>query len=203
MPINVTILPAAQIGILTNPQASVGIVTNPPASVGITTTSYATLTLSMGVPGPKGDAGTIEVGTVSTVPYGVPANVTNSGTNYAAILNFTIPTGPQGATGATGSAGQAATISVGSVNTLPAGSSATVTNAGSSSAAVFNFGIPQGLQGVAGTNGTNGTNGVGVPSGGSTNQVLAKIDGANYNTQWITLPSAPVTSVAEIGRAHV
>lgn len=62
----------------------------------------------------------------------------------------------QGATGATGSTGAAATIAVGTVTTGAAGSSATVTNAGSSSAAVFNFSIPQG---TAGTNGTNGTNG--------------------------------------------
>lgn len=44
----------------------------------------------------------------------------------------------------------------------------------------------QGIQGVAGTNGTNGTNGVGVPVGGTTGQVLSKIDGTNYNTQWTT-----------------
>jgi len=38
-------------------------------------------------------------------------------------------------------------------------------------------------------NGTNGTNGQGVPTGGTANQVLAKVDGTNYNTQWVT-PSA-------------
>jgi hypothetical protein len=48
---------------------------------------------------------------------------------------------------------------------------------------------PQGIQGEPGQNGTNGTNGqngVGVPVGGSAGQVLAKIDGTNYNTQWVT-----------------
>jgi len=35
-------------------------------------------------------------------------------------------------------------------------------------------------------NGTNGTNGQGVPTGGTANQVLAKVDGTNYNTQWVT-----------------
>ena len=39
---------------------------------------------------------------------------------------------------------------------------------------------PQGIQGVAGTNGQ------GVPTGGTANQVLAKVDGTNYNTQWVT-----------------
>ena len=37
-----------------------------------------------------------------------------------------------------------------------------------------------------GTAGTNGTNGQGLLTGGTANQVLAKIDGTNYNTQWIT-----------------
>jgi hypothetical protein len=48
---------------------------------------------------------------------------------------------------------------------------------------------PQGIKGdtgTAGTNGTNGTNGVGVPVGGTAGQVLSKIDGTDYNTQWTT-----------------
>lgn len=32
---------------------------------------------------------------------------------------------------------------------------------------------------------TSGTPGVGVPSGGTTGQVLAKIDGTDYNTEWV------------------
>ena len=51
-----------------------------------------------------------------------------------------------------------------------------------------------GATGPAGTNGTNGTNGVGVPVGGSTGQVLSKIDATNYNTQWTT-PSAGSASL--------
>jgi hypothetical protein len=42
-----------------------------------------------------------------------------------------------------------------------------------------------GATGAAGTNGTNGTNGQGVPVGGTANQVLAKIDATDYNTQWV------------------
>ena len=48
-----------------------------------------------------------------------------------------------------GPAGPAATIAVGAVTTLPAGSSATVTNAGTESEAVLNFGIPEGPAGPA------------------------------------------------------
>ena len=57
------------------------------------------------------------------------------------------PEGPQGATGPQGEPGDAATISVGTVTTLPAGSNATVTNAGTAREAIFNFGIPRGEDG--------------------------------------------------------
>lgn len=58
--------------------------------------------------------------------------------------------GPKGDTGAQGDPGTAATVQVGSVSTGEAGSQASVTNAGSETAAVFNFTIPRGAQGVAG-----------------------------------------------------
>lgn len=47
-----------------------------------------------------------------------------------------------------------------------------------------------GPAGANGTNGTNGTNGQGVPTGGTTNQVLSKIDATDYHTQWVTPASA-------------
>lgn len=55
--------------------------------------------------------------------------------------------------------GQAATIDVGTTTTLTPGSSATVANSGTSSAAVFNFGIPAGLAATA----TAGTTTTGPP----------------------------------------
>ena len=70
--------------------------------------------------------------------------------------------GPQGIPGADGKDGKdgadgaAATISVGSTSTLPAGSSATVTNSGTSSAAVFDFGVPKGDKGDTGATGADG-----------------------------------------------
>jgi hypothetical protein len=63
-------------------------------------------------------------------------------------------TGPAGPAGANG---QAATITVGTTTTLPAGSSATVTNTGTSTNAVLNFGIPQGTQGPQGPAGSGGS----------------------------------------------
>lgn len=54
--------------------------------------------------------------------------------------------------GEKGDKGDAATIQVGTVTTLPAGSPATVTNVGSTSAAIFDFAIPQGQDGTGATN---------------------------------------------------
>lgn len=51
-----------------------------------------------GPQGAAGDAATVNVGTVSTTAYGNPAQVVNSGTEHAAVLNFTIPQGAPGAT---------------------------------------------------------------------------------------------------------
>ncbi len=51
-----------------------------------------------GPQGAAGDAATIQVGTVSTTAYGNPAQVSNSGTEHAAVLNFVIPQGAPGAT---------------------------------------------------------------------------------------------------------
>jgi hypothetical protein len=56
----------------------------------------------------------------------------------------------QGLAGPQGGAGNAATIAVGAVTTLDAGNPATVTNVGTSSAAIFDFGIPEGDQGDQG-----------------------------------------------------
>lgn len=44
-----------------------------------------------------------------------------------------------------------------------------------------------GPAGPAGADGTDGTDGVGVPTGGTTGQVLAKSSGANYATEWVSL----------------
>lgn len=74
---------------------------------------------------------------------------------YAQLVTISPAQGPKGDTGntgATGSTGAAATIAVGTVTTLSPGASATVANGGSSSAAIFNFGIPQGATGASGAN---------------------------------------------------
>lgn len=51
---------------------------------------------AQGAKGDTGDAATIQVGSVTTVPYGQTANVVNSGTERAAVFDFTIPQGRPG-----------------------------------------------------------------------------------------------------------
>ncbi|RZU39316.1 collagen-like protein [Edaphobacter modestus] len=104
--------------------------------------------------GGGGAAATIAVGTVTPLSPGATPTIVNAGTSSAAVFNFGIPAGATGATGATGNpgatgatgatgaAGTAATITVGTVTPLSPGATPTVTNAGTSNAAILNFGIP-------------------------------------------------------------
>ena len=101
------------------------------------------------------ESATITVGSTSTLPSWSSATVTNSWTPSAAVLDFGIPQWPKGEDGKDGTDGKdwtdwkdgadwaAATITVWSTSTLSPWSSATVTNSWTSSAAVFDFWIPQ------------------------------------------------------------
>jgi len=94
-----------------------------------------------------GAAATITVGSVSTLPAWSSATVTNSWTTSAAVLNFGIPewaTGTPWADWQDWADGAAATITVWTTTTLPAWSSATVTNVWTSQDAILNFWIPKG-----------------------------------------------------------
>ena len=122
--------------------------------------------------GATGAAATIAAGTTTTGAAGSSATVVNSGTSSAAVFDFTIPQGNTGATGATGATGTAATIAVGTTTTGAAGTAATVTNVGTSGAAIFDFSIPQGA---------------GVITGGTTGQFLAKASNTNYDTTWLSI----------------
>lgn len=83
------------------------------------------------------------------------------------VLNEQVgPQGPQGETGATGATG-------------PQGPEGLPGPTG-----------PQGPQGPAGADGGQGAPGVGVPPGGSADQILAKVDGTDYNTHWIDPPES-------------
>lgn len=87
--------------------------------------------------------------TVDTLPPGSEATAEYE----VGKLHLGIPRGEQGEPGTPGQDGQdgaAATVQIGAVNTLPAGSAATVNNGGTDTAAILNFGIPQGPQGEQG-----------------------------------------------------
>jgi len=60
---------------------------------------------SMGPAGPTGSAATLTIGTVTTGAAGTQAAITNTGTNSAAVLNFTIPQGAAGTGGSGGGGG--------------------------------------------------------------------------------------------------
>lgn len=176
--------------------------------------------------GHDGQAATVAIGEVTTLPAGSSATVENVGTENNAVLNFGIPRGqdgvsgdggageagedggyyvpnvsaagvlswtaskddmpavpqsnikgPKGDTGSDGRNGEdgmAATVRVGTVTTLAAGNAATVTNVGTSNAAVLEFGIPRGVQGEQGAPGQDGQDGAAATVEiGTTNTVPA------------------------------
>ena len=104
-----------------------------------------------------------------SVPYALYAKTSGSSTpgpqGFQGIQGEAGPQGPMGLTGPQGPAG---------ANGLDGAVGATG---------------PQGLTGPQGPAGAPGANGQGVPTGGTANQVLAKVDGTDFNTAWVT-PSA-------------
>ncbi len=144
------------------------------------TYSISGTTLTFSVAPPTG-TGTIEVMHMSTLPTGVSPTIGTTTTGAAGTnasvsvsgheLSFTIPRGDtgaqgiQGIQGIQGNVGTAATIAVGSTTTGAAGSSAAVTNSGSSSAATFDFTVPRGDTGATGPQGPQGIQGDTGPAG--------------------------------------
>ena len=151
--------------VATTPETKIDVSINRPIITAKNQKAYFKLKNTGGPKGDKGDTGdaaTITVGSTSTGTPGTNASVTNSGTSSAAVLNFTIPRGDKGDkgdTGATGNPGAAATISVGTTTTGQPGTNASVTNVGTSSAAVLNFTIPKGAKGDTGATGAPGATG--------------------------------------------
>lgn len=178
-----------------------------------------------GEQGPAGQdgMGTVTVGTTTTGAAGTQASVVNSGTAQNAILDFTIPQGAQGIqgiqgpqgldgvsptitvtqtatgyhieitdtggtdyvdlyNGADGSDGVSPTVTIASIT---GGHTITITDADHPSGQSFNV-----------MDGTDGAAGQGVPTGGTAGQVLAKVDGTDYNTQWVN-PSGGGVSLHE------
>lgn len=133
------------------------------ASVTITGTSPSQsliFNIPRGQDGILGGPGPSNVLSIGTVTAGVTASATITGTSPSQVLNLVLPKGDTGSTGATGTTGPkgdaAATISVNSTTTSAAGTSATVTNSGTSSAVLLDFVIPRGADGAQGPTGPAG-----------------------------------------------
>ena len=103
------------------------------------------------------------------------------------------PTGPEGAQGPRGFKGDTgATGAQGP--TGPTGPQGPTGATGATGAT--------GPQGPQGEQGEQGPAGIGVPSGGTTNQILAKTDNLDYNTKWMDL-SAENTSFDNTGLTYI
>ena len=140
---------------------------------------------------PKGDTGA--AGQDGADGFSPIANVSKVGDT--ATITITDENGTTTATvsdGTDGAPGSAATVSAGTTTTLPAGSSASVVNSGTSSAAVFDFSIPQGANGPA------NTLSIGTVQGGAT--ASATITGTSPNqTLNLTLPKGDTGNAGEKG----
>lgn len=150
---------------------------------GITKKAAVTVFQS-GIVGPQGPAGPQGPQGVAGTPgaqgaQGVPGPVGAQGTaGVPGPQGVQGPVGAQGNVGPQGPTGAAATATAGTTTTGAAGSSASVVNAGTTSAAVFNFTIPRG------DTGATGPVGPGVASGGVAGQVLIKQSSVDYATAW-------------------
>lgn len=173
---------------------------------------------SFGIPrGIQGTIGATPELQVGTVTSGNESEVTITGTTEEPILNFVLEKGDTGETGATGQdgfsptaniskSGKTATITITDKNgttttTIQDGengsngadgfsptasvsksgntSTITITDKNGTTTTTINDGI----------NGQDGEDGVGVPSGGTAGQVLAKASGTDYDTEWIDVAS--------------
>ena len=151
--------------------------------------------------------GTTGYVTGDAVSYGGSAYVSTSDVNVAvtpgssslwslvAAAGATGPQGANGTNGTNGAAGAAATIQIGSVTTGAAGSSVVVQNAGTSSAAVLNFTIPQGATGATGAPGLTYKGTWLTGTGYSTGDVVYEA-GSSYVSKLSTNTADPAVSVA-------
>lgn len=124
--------------------------------------------------GPKGDTGDVGPAntlTIGTVSDGAAPSATIIGAAPNQTLNLVLSKGDPGSDGADGADGEAATITVGTVTTGSPGTAASITNSGTTSAAVLDFVIPKGAPGA-------GSGDVMGPAS-STNNHVALFDGTS------------------------
>ena len=136
--------------------------TKPADDVKMEKTCYGTISVVDGTRYVKLDGSDLLVPAASTVKTSHGDRVTVLMKNHSLTVtgNLTAPaTDGEGGSSGGGGAGTAATIEVGTVTTGEAGSSAAVTNSGTTSAAVFDFVIPRGDKGEKGDTGPQGPQG--------------------------------------------
>ena len=134
--------------------------TKPADDVKMEKTCYGTISVVDGTRYVKLDGSDLLVPAASTVKTSHGDRVTVLMKNHSLTVtgNLTAPA-TDGEGGSSGEAGTAATIEVGTVTTGEAGSSASITNSGTTSAAVFDFVIPRGDKGEKGDTGPQGPQG--------------------------------------------
>ena len=134
--------------------------TKPADDVKMEKTCYGTISVVDGTRYVKLDGSDLLVPAASTVKTSHGDRVTVLMKNHSLTVtgNLTAPA-TDGEGGSSGEAGTAATIEVGTVTTGEAGSSVSVTNSGTTSAAVFDFVIPRGDKGDKGDTGPQGPQG--------------------------------------------
>ena len=155
-----------------------------------------------GAQGPQGPQG-VTGATGATGPAGFSPTITSEPISGGHRLTITDATGTSSVDVLDGENAAAATIMVGTTTTSAPGENASVVNSGSSSAAVLDFTIPRGAQGPQGVQGQQGIQGIqgeqgeqgeqgpagpGVAAGGTAGQILSKVDGTDYNTEWVNPP---------------
>lgn len=180
---------------LVNNKSRVEIICVPPSSPGIRGKAFlyedftpAQLEALTGPQGPAGERGpqgpvSIALGTTTTGEPGSSASVTNVGTAEDVVLNFIIPRGEQGP----------ASVDVGTTTTGLPGTNASVTNSGTTQDVILDFTIPRGDKGETGP---------GIAQGGTAGQILSKVDGTDYNTQWVNPPENVIESISINGVAQ-
>lgn len=135
---------------------------------------------AQGPEGPEGPEGPQGVGIASTVlnaDYTLTITLTN-GNSYTtpSIRGAQGPAGQDGRDGVDGADGADGADGVGIAST--------VLNADYTLTITLTDGTSYTTSSIRGATGATGPAGPGVPAGGSAGQVLSKVDGANYNTEW-------------------
>lgn len=108
---------------------------------------------------------------------------TSGATGPQGLQGFNGPQGPAGPTGSAGPAGPSgpgAALSIGTVTTTAPGTQATVTNSGTSTAAVLNFNLPQGAPGTSGGGSGTSQSLSGIP-------FLSTLHSVSFNTKFYAL----------------